>query len=139
MQHPCWTTLSSLTLRNQSEPAFISVAFFSRVSERFFGLFFVNSSSTSKLRWMDQSVHCNFAIMFEYFKVIDSALDGVAQWTEHGLPMRGWGWGCKVPGRGTRLGFRARSPVGGVQEATTHWCFSPSLSLSPPFSLKMNK
>ena len=28
-------------------------------------------------------------------------------------------------------GLQARSPVGGAREATTHWCFSPSLS--PPF------
>ena len=33
----------------------------------------------------------------------------------------------------------ARSPVGGVQEATTHWCFSPFLSPSLPLSLKINK
>ena len=30
--------------------------------------------------------------------------------------------------------LQARSPVGGVQEATTHWCFPPSLSLPPPLS-----
>ena len=32
-----------------------------------------------------------------------------------------------------------RSPVGGVWEATTYWCFSPSLSPSLPLSLKINK
>ena len=32
-------------------------------------------------------------------------------------------------------GLQARSPVGGVQEVTTHWCFSPlSLSFSSPLS-----
>ena len=36
-------------------------------------------------------------------------------------------------------GLWARSLVGGAQEATTHWCFSPSLSPSLPFSLKINK
>ena len=36
-------------------------------------------------------------------------------------------------------GLQARSPVGGAQEATTHWCFSPSLFPSPPVSLKLNK
>ena len=36
-------------------------------------------------------------------------------------------------------GFRARFPVRGAWEATTHWCFSPSLSVSLPLSLKMNK
>ena len=34
-------------------------------------------------------------------------------------------------------GLRARSPVEGVREATTHWCFSPSLSLSLPLCLKI--
>ena len=29
-------------------------------------------------------------------------------------------------------GLRDRSPVGGAREATTHWCFSPSLSPSFP-------
>ena len=33
-------------------------------------------------------------------------------------------------------GLWARSPVGGVQEATTHWCSSPSFSLSLPLSKK---
>ena len=32
-----------------------------------------------------------------------------------------------------------RSPVGSPQEATTHWCFSPSLSPSIPLSKKVNK
>ena len=32
-------------------------------------------------------------------------------------------------------GLQARSPVGGVQEATTQWRFSPSF----PLSLKVNK
>ena len=36
-------------------------------------------------------------------------------------------------------GLRARSPVGGAWEATTHWCFSPSLSPSFPLFLKINK
>ena len=36
-------------------------------------------------------------------------------------------------------GLWARSPVGGVQEATTYWYFSPSLSPSLPLSLKINK
>ena len=37
-------------------------------------------------------------------------------------------------------GLRSRSPVGGMQEATTHWYFSPSLSPSfPPLSLKKKK
>ena len=33
-------------------------------------------------------------------------------------------------------GLRARSPVGGAREVTTHWCFSPCLSPSLPLYLK---
>ena len=44
-----------------------------------------------------------------------------------------------IPSQGTCLGCRARSLGGGAWEATTHWCFSPSLSPSPPFYLKLNK
>ena len=36
-------------------------------------------------------------------------------------------------------GLWARSPIGGVREATAHWCVSPSLSPSTPLSLKRNK
>ena len=43
----------------------------------------------------------------------------------------------RVPGLIPRQpGLQARSPAGGVQEATSR-CFSPSLSL-PPHSLKIN-
>ena len=40
---------------------------------------------------------------------------------------------------GHMSGLQARSPVGGVHEATTHWCFSPSLSPFLPLSLEINK
>ena len=36
-------------------------------------------------------------------------------------------------------GLRARAPVGATWEATTRWCFSPSLSPSLLLSLKTNK
>ena len=36
-------------------------------------------------------------------------------------------------------GLWSRSPVGAVQEQTTHWCFSPSVPPSFPLSLKINK
>ena len=36
-------------------------------------------------------------------------------------------------------GLWAESPVGGVQEAATYWCFSPSLCSSLPLFLKINK
>ena len=43
-----------------------------------------------------------------------------------------------LPAR-ARAWVRARSPVGSVWEATTRWCFSPSLSPSLTLSLKVNK
>ena len=39
-----------------------------------------------------------------------------------------------IPSLGHMPGLQARSPVGGMRKATTHWCFSPSLSL--PLSKK---
>ena len=62
----------------------------------------------------------------------------MAQWIEcwpanqsHGLDSQS----------GHMPGLQARSPVGGTQEATTHCCFSPSLSPSLPICLrnKINK
>ena len=56
-----------------------------------------------------------------------------------------WAPACEPKGRrfdsqsGHMRGLWARSPVGGVQEAITHRCFSPSLSPSLPLSLKINK
>ena len=56
-----------------------------------------------------------------------------------------WAWACEPKGHwfdsqsGHMPGLQARSPIGGMQEATTHWCFSPSLSPSLPLSLKTNK
>ena len=40
---------------------------------------------------------------------------------------------------GPMPGLQTRSPVGGTWEATTHWCFSPTLSLFLPLFLKINK
>ena len=56
----------------------------------------------------------------------------------------GWTLACEPKGSwldsqsGYMPGFWARSSVGGDQEATTHWCFSP-LCLPPFHSLKINK
>ena len=56
-----------------------------------------------------------------------------------------WVWACKPKGcqfdsqSGYMSVLQARSPVGGVQEATTHWCFFPSLSPYRPLSLQINK
>ena len=52
----------------------------------------------------------------------------MAQWTERrSVNKRVAG---SIPSQGTWPGLLARSLVGGMQEATTHWCFSPSLSSS---------
>ena len=56
-----------------------------------------------------------------------------------------WALACEPKGHkfdsqsGHIPALQARSPVGDAQEATTHWCFSPSLSPTLPLSLKMNK
>ena len=56
-----------------------------------------------------------------------------------------WAPVCEPKGRqldsqlGHKPGLWARSPVGDMWEATTHWCFSPSLSPSLALSLKINK
>ena len=48
--------------------------------------------------------------------------------------------GCRFNSQSRHMpGFRAMSPVGSPWEATTHWCFYPSLSLFLPLSLKINK
>ena len=64
------------------------------------------------------------------------ALAGVAQWIESaGLWTKGHWFNSQS---GHMPGLWARSSVGGTREATTHWCFPPSLS--PSFlSLKLNK
>ena len=67
------------------------------------------------------------------------ALAGVAQWIEY--------WPAKqrvpgsIPSQGTFLGWGLGPQYGAHQRqpATTHSCFSPSLSPSLPLSLKINK
>ena len=70
------------------------------------------------------------------------ALAGVAQWMEHlpvnervanSIPSQGTCLGC---GPGPWLGACERDLV---SVSLTHLCFSPSLSLSLPISLKINK
>ena len=56
-----------------------------------------------------------------------------------------WVLACKPKGcwfnshSGHMPGLQARSTIGGMQEATTHWCVCPSLSLSLPLCVKINK
>ena len=48
--------------------------------------------------------------------------------------------GCQHDSQSRHMpGLQARSPVGSMWEATTHWCFFPSFSLSLPLYLKINK
>ena len=69
-----------------------------------------------------------------FLKYRNGALAGVAQWTEC------WPANQRLDSQSGHLpGLWARSPVRGVQEAITHWCFPPSLSPSLPLSLKISK
>ena len=70
-----------------------------------------------------------------FLKIKHRALAGVARWIEH-WPVKQGVTGL-IPSH--TPGLWAWSPVGDVWEATTHWCVSPSLSLSFPLSLKINK
>ena len=64
---------------------------------------------------------------FFLFLKTELALADVAQWIEC--------WpenhrdACSIPSQGHKPELQARSPVEGAREATTHWYFSPSLSL----------
>ena len=70
-------------------------------------------------------------------KIDDFSLAGVAQWVE--CQPANQRVTSSIPSQGTCIGVWAKSPVGCAWEATTHWCFSPSLSPSLPLSLKINK
>ena len=61
------------------------------------------------------------------------ALAGVAQWIECLSGLSGHQFNSQS---GDMPGLQARSPIGGVQEATTHCCFSP---FSFPSLLSENK
>ena len=54
----------------------------------------------------------------EHFKKSVSALAGVAQWIE--CQPANQGVASLFPSLGHKPGLQARSPVGGMQEATTH-------------------
>ena len=83
----------------------------------------------------DEHTHNTWARGNHFHKKSHGALAGVAQWTEcQPVNQRVAG---SIPSQGTCLGCGPGSLVGGAREATTHWCFSPSLSL--PLSLKINK
>ena len=65
------------------------------------------------------------------------ALAGVAQWIER--PPTNHRIYRFDSQSGSMPGLQARSPVGGAQEATTHWFFLPSLSCSLLLCLEMDK
>ena len=76
-------------------------------------------------------------IIFKYLKFLKFALAGVAQWIEYQSANQ---MGHQFDSQSGHIpGLWTRSPAGGVREATTHRCFSPSLFLSLPLSLKINK
>ena len=80
--------------------------------------------------------HMNFKIVLTIsIKNTIETLAGIAQWIEHGLANQRVA--SSIPSLGHMLGLQARSPVGGVWEATTHWCFSPSLKNK--YNLKKNQ
>ena len=75
---------------------------------------------------------------------ITGVKEGTPSWRRKGGCLGWWGsvdWvlACKARGcqfdsqSGHMPGLWARSLVGGTHKATTHWCFSPSLSSSLPF------
>ena len=72
----------------------------------------------------------------EYLMSACAALAGVAQWFQCGPANQRVT--SSIPSQGTCPGCRP-CPQWGAWEATTHWCFSPSLSPSLLLSLKMNK
>ena len=71
-----------------------------------------------------------------YTLLRSSALAGVAQRIE--CRPSNQGVASSIPNQGTRLGC-VLGPHWGKWGATTHWCFSPSLSPSLTLSLKMNE
>ena len=96
---------------------------------------------TIKLNYLclecSSSFFLNFPLKYQLLKMNDQcrgwcvSVDWVLAWE----PKCCWfdsQWG-HMPG------LRPRSPVGGVREATTHWCFFHSLSPCLPLSLKINK
>ena len=66
---------------------------------------------------------------FSEFKT--GSLAGIAQWIEHGLRTKGLP--VQFPVR-AHAWISGQVPRGATWEATTHWCFSPSLSPSLPIS-----
>ena len=61
----------------------------------------------------------------------------MAQWIEHQPANQSVA--SSILSQGTWLGCRPRSTVGGVQEATTHWCLYPPLSPSLPLPKNIQK
>ena len=106
---------------------------------------FVKLSPSETILWVNRSLFLVNSQRKFYFssiysilqrvKFVLSSLAGVAQWIEC-LPAN-QKVTSSIPNLGHMPGLRARSQVGGTQEVSTHWCFSPSLS--PSLLLSKNK
>ena len=68
----------------------------------------------------------------QVLNIMFSTLAGVAQWIEWRPANQRISSSIPNSQSGHMPMLWARSPVGGVWEATTHWCFSPSFSLPSP-------
>ena len=78
-----------------------------------------------------QLFHLWIMLFISYLR--NTALAGVAQWIEC------WPMNQRVTSSIPSQGICLVGSYGGTQEATTHWCFSPSLSPSLAPCLKTNK
>ena len=95
------------------------------------------------LKYVSQEEDLN---VFEWFYLVSFA---IYQRKMYSRPWLVWlnGLSAGLQTKGSLVQFpighipplQARSPVGGTREATTHWCFFPSLSPSFPLCLKINK
>ena len=87
----------------------------------------------NNLKFYTSLLSCSYFYAFQNFCLL--AMAGVAQWIEH-QPVN-QRVTSSIPNLGHMPGLWAMSPVGSVQEATTHWCFCPSLF--PFLTLSQNK
>ena len=84
---------------------------------------------------IQKNIYCDLSFVVK--KIRNSALAGIGQWIE--LQTANQRVAGSVPSQGTCLGGRLGAQWGGTWVATTHWCYSLSLSPSLLLSLKINK
>ena len=77
-------------------------------------------------------------ILGEHFGIKQKKKNYVGVVEKQALPWLAWlsGSSASLRTKGLLVRFPVRFPVGSMQEAATHWHFSPSISLSLPLSLK---